>query len=258
MRIHLRRLFIIFLVLGLIILTGCLPQEQEELMSNNVSSAEGVIFSTDGIVPLVPVEEIWDDFTHELEMQRIRDAWFSNEENWYYMGRRYRELSDIPGIDDPVILVNELPVTRRMIESQKIQGDFSESFSLRESIELLIRMKVIQSEANRRGVHPSQDDINTFWKYERKSLEDGSNEMTLAYIKGTGETIDEYILATEEGTYAIMQGLSFFEFIIELYDDEIRAEEIRGIHGFYERYIDELVANADIEILDPEIKELFR
>ena len=102
----------------------------------------------------------------------------------------------------------------------------------------------------------------------RKSLEDGSNELTLlhlAYIEGLGVTIDEYILKAEDGIYNMLQMDYFWQFILELYDDIVQAEAIRRdedpnwlIWEFWDRYVDRLVENADIEILCPEIAELFR
>jgi len=217
-----------FLVIGLIVLAGCLPQEQTEM---------------------------------------IEEDWLSNRETWFYMGRRHSELDAIPGIDEPVIWVNGLPITRRTIEVQKINNifEYPNTLSLEESIELFIRIKVVQSEAVRRGIHPPPDRVNFDLEHERKRIEEEPNGLTLAYIVGRGITIDEYILMNIESSYAQIQVDYFWRSIIELYDNEIQAEAIIQNRDpyfvafeFRDRYIDELVENADIEILDPEIRELLQ
>jgi len=176
-----------------------------------------------------------------------------------------RESDDIYGIDEPVIVVNGEPIRRREIEVMKIYDDVSlDTFSLRENIDSMIRDKVILQEARRQDLHPSQDRINDYIEPLVRLVEEG-DEWILAIIEGLGQTKEEFFAEQEKLAYDMFLKEALWLPIYEEQRNEIEVEAIRRnvdynlvVQEFYERFVDELVENADIEILDPEIRELLQ
>ena len=206
---------------------------------------------------------------------------FNNFENFqwqdeFLMGERVRNLSLIPGIDDPAILVNGHPITRRQIETDNIFANrFAEVEPLNtviDSANRLIRENISLQVAKHLELQPSQEAINGSMESIRALIEHESGRH-ISFIEGLGMTIDEYLAMRESNAYNNFLIAVLKEYFRDANFSEIRAaadirmEEtneashrafLNVVSEFFERYVDELVEQADIEILDPEIRELLQ
>jgi len=211
------------------------------------------------------------DKTYEDMSMPDNDAYDAEKEKgikiWTSIGKRTRALSDIIGVDEPAILVNGHPITKKSIEHQKILSEeIPNVVSLKKSIISMVRMKVVQVEAIRKKVQPSQDKIDDYLKMNRDILENVplGTESTIYYIEGLGMTKEEYLKELEESAYNIFQREALYDPIEESQKEKVWDEaEKRGVKvsvvskEYYERYVNGLVRKAKIEILDPEIKDIF-
>jgi len=192
----------------------------------------------------------------------------------YIIGRRIRELSLIPGIDEPAILVNGDPITRREINTRNIRANYpnrnSQPFD--EIINIMLRQTVALQEAQQRGLQPIPGRLHAGMETLRRLRED-MPEIISAHIEGLGISEDEYFNMRKESEYNSVLIDALAESIIETHTDEIRvAADIRmeetdeALHRaffivsqeFVRDYFDNLVEQANIEILDPEIRELLQ
>jgi len=228
--------FILVSIVFLPLLAGC----EEPPMTTE----EWIEMAVEAHTPNFDEEEIdFSEFRYNPELTWDRDM-------QYYVGTRIRALDDIPGIDEPVILVNGQPITRRNVEVIKIWGMMQNSFSLREGINAFIRDKVAILEAARLGIEPSQDAIEAYMRDITENFEEGLGdfvEMMLSHLDGLRITLDEYFVQLE-----IMAYDSF------LLDELWFYIEPQGRYPNWEAYVDSLVSRASIQFLDEELSVLFR
>lgn len=219
-----RLLWILAAVIGILSLTSCSGQESRN--SDFMSTA------------IQEDNSNTDDFaSYDEETQK---------ELWYSVGVKCKELSTVPGIDDPVILVNGLQITKRTVEFQKALQILPNSKPLKDEIISIVRSKVVQSEAIKRGIQPSQESIDAYLEQNLDVLknEASGSAPILAYIEGMGMTIEEYMETQEELAYNMYQRSALWL-------------SVKATQESYDKFVDELVEKADIEILDSEIKSLF-
>ena len=223
---HQKRLILLFLFAFLI--TGCVGQKQKEDFS----------------VYAKQMDYIDDTLMQNQNMGETANV----TEMMFSAGVKIKALSDVPGIDDPAILVNGISITKREIETQSILDNVQGSFPLKETIDILIRTRAMQAEAIILGIEPSQDKIDNFLEHTKRGFgsdAEGGEEI-YGYLKGMEITMEEYLTTLEEVVYVMFQC-----------EDLWASVEPSRKFKSYEEYIDTLVAKANIEILDPEIKKLF-
>ena len=232
-------LLIAFVIIGL--LTGCYIQaEQEENFGNLTTQA----YSTD------------DQSTQTDEI----NPW----ELFHSVGEKIRELDAILEIDDPAFFINGHPISRREIEISRIWNDISpNASSLRESIDSIIRDNVLLQEAQRQNLQPSLERISNYIEPLRLFVEEG-NEWILAQIEGMGLTEEAFFAEQEKLAYNMFLREALWLPIYVEQKNEIEAEANRRnvnydivVQEFYAKFADDLVRQANIEILDPAIRELF-
>jgi hypothetical protein len=223
-----------------------------------------------------PVPELRDDLNVELSFTPEQWHRLSEENQWFYLSEReieiritsvIRELDNVPGIDEPAVLVNGTPIAKREIEAIYIRRtmNFMEA-SLSEIVEPMIRDIVALQEAIRLELEPSQQRIEAQMEVARRGRE-SIREVFEARLEGLGITEEEYWEENDRGTYnnALVSALK--DRIRNEYRAEIREESIRrggsttgGLEfvkvtdEFFARYVDDLVAQATIEILDDRLK----
>ena len=170
-----------------------------------------------------------------------------DSDTWLSLGAEIRELNSISGMDEPVILVNGYPITKKEIETQKIYSKYLGKETLKESIDSLIRARVAKTEAMRLDIQPSREKIDAYLKQVDETLKNKAvgTETIFAYMEGAGITQEEYLSTLEETSYDMFQREALWESVKASQNDKD-----------YEQYMDELVCNAEIEILDPEVEEL--
>lgn len=219
-----RLLLILVTVTGTIFLVSCSEQENKNIDFMSTAIQED--------------SSSTDDFAlYDEETQK---------ELWYSVGVKCKELSTVPGIDDPVILVNGLQITKRTVEFQKALQILPNSKPLKDEIISIVRSKVVQSEAIKRGIQPSQESIDAYLEQNLDVLKNEApgSAPILAYIEGMGMTIEEYMETQEELAYNMYQRSALWL-------------SVEATQESYDKFVDELVEKADIEILDSEIKSLF-
>ena len=184
-------------------------------------------------------------------------------EVYFTIGSKLRLLSDIPGIDDPVMLINGNAITKRDVESEKIYIEYLHSITLKERIELLIKNMVLTIEASKLGIEPVQEDIINHMENIKKANDYDVGQIS-GYIDGMGITKEEYLDVNEELAYNMYQRQALWQTVKKSMENEItRESKKRGLpisdveKEYYEKYVDSLLESADVEILDAEIKKLF-
>ena len=221
-----RLLFISFIVIGAILMTGCTGGSQKN----------SAFLSTPTPTASAPFPSMPANIDQYNEQQN---------ELWFSVGQKITEISSIPGIDDPAILVNGLQITKEIVEGQKALQAVYTNNSFKDKIVLGVRNKVLNSEAIKQGIQPSQDNIDAYLKQVRDSFDDGTSDtdVMVSYMKGMGITIDEYMEQQKAVAYDQFQR------------DALRKSLPAGTD--WNKYTDGLVEKADIQILDPEIQALF-
>ena len=118
----------------------------------------------------------------------------TQKEQAFRLGRKLKELENVQGINDTVILVNGCAITKKDVEKKKIHGEFSDSSSIKNGIEELIQEKAVSTEASRLRIEPSKDEINNYLEMVWNSIESNPNsvEIQSAYLEGRGITEEEY------------------------------------------------------------------
>jgi len=161
------------------------------------------------------------------------------------IGKRIKQLSDVEGIDEPVIFINEFFVTKREYETEKILNDVR-NLSLKEAIDSLIKTNIIKSETTRLGIVPSYEGINNYLESIKEDMESNvqGTETFFALMEGLGLTLDEFLIEQEKMAYDMFLMVAL-------------REHVEQMNKNYEKYIDELVKKADIRILDDEIFEAY-
>ena len=155
-----------------------------------------------------------------------------DSDTWLSLGAEIRELNSISGMDEPVILVNGYPITKKEIETQKIYSKY---------------LGKAKTEAMRLDIQPSREKIDAYLKQVDETLKNKAvgTETIFAYMEGAGITQEAYLSMLEETSYDMFQRKALWESVKASQKDKD-----------YENYIDELVRNAEIEILAPEVEEL--
>ena len=167
---------------------------------------------------------------------------------WKSIGARIRELDMVPEIDEVAILVDGYSITKKEFETQKIYSEILRNATIKESTEALIRAKAIEAEAIRMNIYPSKEKIEVYLRQVDESLKNRVNgtETIFAYMEGMGITQKEYLSMLEKSAYAMYQREALWASVESLQKDKD-----------YEQYVDEVVNNAKIEFIEPEVKKLF-
>lgn len=187
----------------------------------------------------------------------------SYKEIYYSLGIKLKALSDMPNIDEPAIIVNSLTITRRDIEIAKIHGEFTKDFSLKEKIWGMIREKVEIADAIRLNIEPNYEELYDYLERTKNALNENldDKEVIQAYMDAMQLTEEEYFNSLEEIEYINYQRMAWWETVkpkeIILSEAKKRNIDVNDIdYEYREKYVDELVKKAEIEILDSEIQKV--
>lgn len=181
---------------------------------------------------------------------------------YFTIGSRLKSLSNISGINEPVIIVNNKAITRKDIEIERIYIDYLDSITLKDRIELLIKNTVLTIEANNLGIEPSQENIMAYMENIKKAMNYDDGQIS-GYMDGMGITEEEHIASNENIAYNMYQREALWQKVKQPLENKIVKEaKKRNVslteveREYYEKYVDDLVENADIKFLDNEIKKL--
>ena len=199
--------------------------------------------------------------TKAQEAEEIRKR--KEQEQAYFNGLKEKELSTFAGIDDAVMLVNGEVITRRYIERSKIatrEFQRCDSF-LKRDIILIVRKLVVNQTATQQGMTISQEEVDAFVREQKLAQ---TNGIIANYIKGMGISEEEYWKTFGQNAYTILQRAALKESILSPRKDKFIAEAderkttVPAVETeYWEKYVDSLILKSSIEILDPELKELF-
>ena len=169
----------------------------------------------------------------------------TNTDAWTKIGEEIRKLDDISGIDETVIIVNGQSITKKEIETQKIYAKNLGDKTLNDYIKSIIRDKVIKAEAIRLDIEPLQESIDVYLNHVDVVLEEKAvgTETVFALMEGMKISKKEYLALQEKVAYDMYQREALWKAV------ELTQEEKN-----YEEYIDTLVGNATITVLDSEME----
>lgn len=169
----------------------------------------------------------------------------TNTDAWTKIGEEIRKLDDISGIDETVIMVNGQSITKKEIETQKIYAKNLGDKTLNDYIKSIIRDKVIKAEAIRLDIEPLQESIDVYLNHVDMVLEEKAvgTETVFALMEGMKISKKEYLALQEKVAYDMYQREALWKAV------ELTQEEKN-----YEEYIDTLVGNATITVLDSEME----
>ena len=238
----------LLLVIGLVFFSGCTTQTTD---------------ATDDKMHDESIPELWDESFVGLwdrASEEERWAFLSERERDFRTSKAIRELDNIPGIDNPAILINGLPVARREVEVRNIHINFPfGTEQLSEIVRPIIRDEVALQEAIRLGLEVSQDSLERRISAFKQNLE-SIKEILEKRIEGLGVTEEEYLAEQEKRIYNDILIFELSVYVRNTKADAISAEADRRdvlfvvvAQEFFERYVDDLVDQATIDILDPEI-----
>ncbi len=219
----------VVLMLGLLVLASCKAGEAYEINQMFLSSA------LTEEAPAVDESQLTGEYNEEERIEEMRSA-----------GAQLKKALEAADIDEPVITVNDITITKKTLELQKALATTSGNVSIRRELIQLVRDKVAQSEAERLGIEPSQESVDQYIQMNTEVLKNKvpGSELMLAYIDGLDITIEEYFEEQKDGIYSLLQRVAFRE---SLPEDEN-----------YDELVDELIKKADIEILDPQLLEFLK
>lgn len=161
--------------------------------------------------------------------------------------KKVNELSNVEGIDSVIIKVNDKKITKRTFETEKIMKGLQYSIPEKDILYFLIRPLVLNSEAERLDIEPSQDSINNYVNNIKDGLESGGNgmEYAFAYINAKGITTEEYLEESRKTAYDMFQREALYKYAESL-DEYDNIEE----------YINDLINKAEIIFYDSEIEKI--
>ena len=155
--------------------------------------------------------------------------------------KKIKDLSEFEGINEVIAIVNGKEITRFSFEAQKITKEVQYNLTTKEIMYSLIRPIVIQTEAERLKLKPSQDGIDEYISSLEYSLD---NEYVQTYMKAKELSYEEYMKEQKENAYKMFltDALCKYAETLPEYDDA-------------ESYINHLIKYADIKIYDSEIEK---
>lgn len=159
-----------------------------------------------------------------------------------------RSLSSMPNIDEVVIIVNEYGIPRIQIELARINNKYtlSNPKSEKDIIANAIRGKVVASEADKLRITPNQKSIDEYINFVKDMLHnDMAGGMEIKeHINALGVTEEEYLKQQADNIYFVYQNEEFRKYI-----------EAKNID--YDKYVDDLVGEADIQFNDKDIERIY-
>ena len=274
-----RKISVMFLLIFIVMIfsAGCSNREQNNIfLYDKIPEIEidedkipKVEIDKDRMPTIKADEDKMPTFTNIDNDEKIMKEQKKEIEQMRSLGIKYKELSTIPQMEDPAILVNGQAITKKSIEFAKAQvniqitkfkNDFQTLFK-REVI-LMVRANMVKQEAIRKGIKPSKDLIDGHLEEQKDFL--GTNAAMRGYLEGRGMTEEEYLAEIKESANVTFQRVALRESVMASQADKIQSEaEERDVAlsevetEYWEKYVDKLIMKAKIEILEPEIKKLF-
>lgn len=194
------------------------------------------------------------DTIYELDGAFRTNSGYSNDqENMYTLGKNIKELENIEGIDNVIVMVNDKPITRRELERYKVHKKCSDN----EALDSLIRDKAMLSEASKLNIDPPIDELNQYLEGVKKALKNNNDARIILgeYLRGRQMTEAEYFKELEYIEYENFMRQALWEFVRPT--DKIKKEaEERNVtfsdvsDKYYSQYADNLVDSAQIVYTD--------
>ena len=184
------------------------------------------------------------------EQERIKPEKekISNLDEWHSIYEQTEKLDEMYGIDEIVMYVEDLPVTRREIETERL---YLKDKSIKGAVDLLIWEYAAKAEAERLKIYPPQEKINAYFEQTKQSIEDKVPGTETIYIAMDVMqlSIDEYLEKSEEVIYNLYQREALWKYI----SDEDSLEDKNA----YDAYFDNLMKNAKVKFKDKQIEKAY-
>lgn len=230
------------IIMGAAIIAGCSPKVSGKAEAKGKPKEEAVhTASTEEYT-----EEYTGDESSSFEKGMInRDEFIKRMEE---MGKEAAEIERTPGINKPAIRVNGEIITRKNVKILLSGNKYVETKTDKEAIDELIVNTAMIAEARRLKIKPSQKEIDKAMAPVKQMLSQDEEASGIGvYIKARGTTKEKYLRESEQ-TYK------------EMYTRAALWEKVGKAQGFkdYDEYRQHIKDNADIKIIDPEVKEILK
>ena len=184
-------------------------------------------------------------------------------ERGFELGIKIKEILDNPEFDKPAIRINEEYISQYAIETAKVFVEGTPAKDLKHEIISKIKANVLRREANRLNIKPADEEVEEYFNFSIRALEENGNNFLDGYLKGRDMTIEEYTAEIKDDIYYMKQGEALQAYILKDMEQELIKEADKRKTSvwevekeYYDEYVDELIKKADIEYLDPEIKQI--
>ena len=166
-------------------------------------------------------------------------------EDYVSITKKQKKFDEITGIDEIAVVVEGIEVTKREIETQKLN---LKNETVKGAVDLLIWQKSAEAEANKLNISPPQEKLDLYLEQLQASLDKTSPnyELTFKMLEIAGLSEEEYIEKSMEAIYPIYQREALWEYVS-------RSEGLTD----YDKYFDELMKNATVEFKDKEINRQY-
>lgn len=191
----------------------------------------------------------------------------------YEILKKQKTVKEAPGADTVAIRVNEYEITKGDVGVLKVNAENRVNvdvlqINLQDEIkrEIIneVRTRIVSAEAKSRGYKPTQEEVDGFFETQKKFQEEWLARLKNKGYESVYDMTDEYWKSVYESGYLMFQRSMLYDSVIEDNLEEINNEATeRKIpiddikEEYWQRFIDELVSQTKIEIVDPEIKALF-
>lgn len=226
------------IIMGAAIIAGCSPKVSGKAEAKGKPKEEAVHTAS--------TEEYTDDESSSFEKDMInRDEFIKRMEE---MGKEAAEIERTPGINKPAIKVNGEIITKKNVKILLSGNKYVETKTDKEALDELIANTAMIAEARRLKIKPSQKEIDKAMAPVKQMLSQDEEASGIGvYIKARGTTKEKYLRESEQ-TYK------------EMYTRAALWEKVGKAQGFkdYDEYRQHIKDNADIKIIDPEVKEILK
>lgn len=196
----------------------------------------------------------------------LEENLFMDYDAGFALGSKIKEIKSLPDKDKSVILVDQESISKQVIESIKFSYNDTPLTpeQHKEKIIDIIRKIAMQAEADRLKIEPTQEEIDAYREqFYNEELLKSNFPYINGYLAGAEITIDDYIQETKFGAYLACKRQALWQQVKPSFEADMQAEAQRRnmrLHDieteYYKKYGDTLVENAEIQILDKELKKI--
>jgi parvulin-like peptidyl-prolyl isomerase len=248
---------------GTVILTSCGGggEKSAERLSSSVVISNENFDLTEHLQPTPDPDKILSADNNAAE--NLGDKMLS-------LGKRIAEIQKMPNGNEVLVLVGDNEITKKRLEIAKANNAaIMQPKTERDVLVNIIRSEVALAEAKKRGLVPTEDEVNIAVASTLKVLDENNPEFEQTkiqiekYLEGSGISRETYIENQKANMCDSLTRNNLAKEVKKKYDSEIVAKALESGKNpdisdkeYYNQYLDALVQSTKIEIYDPDIAKL--